>query len=126
METGKSGKKLKKFKCFFKPRPDMATRNDPMPMEDWEDSWRNTDRTARKQGTNGNVLTAPHSDSALPQTTATLADQEPVPETNNEASHYADQAPQTPAGDDNQATDSRRTSNRERRARDMYGDWDTS
>ena len=119
-------RETQKFKRFYEPRPATVTRTDPRPADDWEDSWRNTDRTARKQGTDSNVLTAPHSDNSVPQTTATLTDQEPVPETNNEASQYADQASQTPAGDNNQATDSRRTSNRERRARDMYGDWDTS
>ena len=57
----------------------------------------------------------------------TVADtaQDPVPETNGE-NQETDHATQQNNADNRQAADSRRTSNRERRARDMYGDWDTS
>ena len=117
-------RETQKFKRFFEPTsPEEGTATTMSPREEWEESWRRADANEQEQGADRDVLAA--TDLNRPQPEDNHADHNPVPAANDDTQ---DGEPDVQLTRDNQqqATEGRRTSNRDRRARDMYGDWDTS
>ena len=146
-------RETQKFKRFFEPAKPVAEAEKKQPDNDWEDSRRTGNSTKQLRGANKNARTTPDNANE-PTTTGNLADNDTTPqtssrdiapETNNidpvtdnkdpevdstipetDNTHETEQTAQQATENQHHATDGRRTSHRERRPRDMYGDWDTS
>ena len=119
--TKKIKRETQKFKRFFEAPPSKKMTGTTVQRDDWEESWR---KTGSKEGELDTNRQASHS-TGQADTDRPLQPESPVTADNVPAAND-DQGQQPTTGNQQQATVDRRTSNRERRARDMYGDWDTS
>ena len=146
--------KFKRF--FEPARPTAEAGKTIPDSDDWEDRRKTDDSAKQRRGGKEKALTAPGNTTVLidnqtddvpdPETNnvtretdgIALATDNTAPEADNAAPETDNTGPETdnideadqnahPAAENRpQATDGRRTSHRERRPRDMYGDWDTS
>ena len=145
-------RETQKFKRFYEETSTKRSPDFPRPEDDWEESSRHTDmnqrggaatkqaardtssnRPPQNNSTGAGSDVVPETSSATATTNApsnqagTAADSAhaPVPEQDSD-SQEADHEVLQKEADNQNSPDSRRTSNRKRRPRDMYGDWDTS
>ena len=146
LERGKKKirRETQKFKRFFEPAKPVAEEEKGKPDDDWEDSRKTGNSTKQLRGANEKAQTVT-SKATEPTSTENLADNDTVPETNEidpvtdnidpgtdhtvpetNNTQGLDQTAQQATENQHRATEGRRTSHRERRPRDMYGDWDTS
>ena len=116
-------RETQKFKRFFeRSQPSENRKEVAEDNDEWEEGSARKEASTTEQSTAQTTTAATMPDETGPTETTASNDAD----SSMTAGEDTENPPQERPEEQGQTAESRRTSNRERRARNMYGDWDTS